>query len=63
MGTLHALQGLAILTLADDEFTLPVNGTFLGGPSGSARAGVYVLVSLVATSALSWQVFGGNLAL
>ena len=35
MGVLHALQGLAILILAND-FTLPVNGTFLEGPPGSA---------------------------
>lgn len=35
MGLLHALQGLAILILAN-EFTLPVNGTFLQGPPGSA---------------------------
>ena len=35
MGLLHALQGLAILILAN-EFTLPVNATFLQGPPGSA---------------------------
>ena len=35
MGLLHALQGLAILILANG-FTLPVKGTFLEGPPGSA---------------------------
>ena len=35
MGVLHVLQGFAILILAND-FTLPVNGTFLEGPPGSA---------------------------
>jgi hypothetical protein len=35
IGLLHALQGLAILILANG-FTLPVNGTFLEGPPGSA---------------------------
>jgi hypothetical protein len=58
MGPPYALQSLAILTLTDAEFTLPVNGTFLGRPSGSASERVYVLLSLVA---VSWQVFGGTL--
>ncbi len=35
MGALHALQGLAVLLLAND-FTLPVTETFLEGPPGSA---------------------------
>ncbi len=35
MGALHALQGLAVLLLANN-FTLPVTETFLEGPPGSA---------------------------
>lgn len=34
MGALHALQGAAVLVLAD-EFTLPVTGAFLEGPPGT----------------------------
>ena len=35
MRALHALQGVAVLTLAND-FTLPVVGTFMTGPPGVA---------------------------
>lgn len=35
MGVLHAIQGIAILALAND-FALPVIGTFMSGPPGAA---------------------------
>ena len=34
MGLLHAVQAVAVIALANN-FTLPVNGTFLEGPPGS----------------------------
>jgi hypothetical protein len=37
MGVLHALQGAAVLVLAN-SFTLPVTGTYLEGPPGSLAA-------------------------
>lgn len=37
MGLLHAIQGAAVLFLAN-SFTLPVSGTFLEGPPGSPAA-------------------------
>jgi hypothetical protein len=45
MGLLHALQGVAVLILAN-SFTLPVTGTFLEGPPGSSAAEPVVLANV-----------------
>ena len=42
MGLFHAVQGIAILALAN-EFALPVTATFLNGPPGESDAILYEL--------------------
>ncbi len=45
MGGLHGLQGIAVLVLAT-AFALPVTGTFLAGPPGSAAEPPVTLFSI-----------------
>lgn len=45
MGLLHALQGVAILAIAND-FTLPVTATFMEGPPGTDPGPVETLFDL-----------------
>lgn len=45
MGTVHLLQGLAILVLAND-FSLPVTALFLNGPPGTPPPAIETLFSI-----------------
>lgn len=45
MGFFHAIQGVAILALAND-FALPVTATFLDGPPGGSDATLYRLFEI-----------------
>ncbi|HSL26092.1 MAG TPA: heliorhodopsin HeR [Acidimicrobiia bacterium] len=53
MGVLHALQGVAVLVLAN-SFTLPVTGSFLEGPPGSPAAEPVRLANV----SVAWGVAG-----
>ncbi len=56
MGVLHAVQGAAVLVLAND-FALPVTGTYLGGPPGSGLSEPAVLFEIPTGAAVAAFLF------
>lgn len=60
-GFLHAMQGVAVLVLAND-FSLPVTGTFMDGPPGTEPADAVVLLDVPFASGVALFLFMSALA-